>query len=62
MLNAGLAGFHSRRTAQGYDLILGVNFLGHYALARALLPLLESTARRFYAPGELVQPRVVCVR
>ncbi len=62
VLNAGLAGFHSRRSAQGFDLVLGVNFLGHYALARALLPLLERTARRFYAPDEAVQPRVVCLR
>ena len=62
ILNAGLAGFHSRRTAQGYDLVLGVNFLGHYALARALLPLLERTARRYYKPEESVQPRVVCLR
>lgn len=38
--------------------------MGHFALARALLPLMERTAERFYVgpEDEAVGPRVVCVR
>jgi len=61
ILNAGLAGFHRRKTVQGHDLVLGVNFLSHFALARALLPSLEATAREFYNPSDAFQPRVVCL-
>jgi NAD(P)-dependent dehydrogenase (short-subunit alcohol dehydrogenase family) len=30
ILNAGLAGFHKRRSAQGLDLVMGIIFLGHF--------------------------------
>lgn len=58
ILNAVLAGFHKRRSAQGLDLVMGINFLGHFALAKALLPSLEATAREFYKPSDIFQPRV----
>jgi len=38
---------------------MGINFLGHFALAKALLPSLETTAREFYEPSDAFQPRVV---
>ncbi len=38
--NAGLSAFSRRETAQGFELIFGVNHLGHFALTGQLLPLL----------------------
>ena len=34
------------RTAQGHEIHFGVNHLGHFALARAMLPLLRDAPRR----------------
>ncbi|VUC35350.1 unnamed protein product [Clonostachys rosea] len=43
--NAGvLAPPEGSKTSQGYELQLGVNCLGHFLLAKKLIPLLQSTA------------------
>ena len=34
----------TRRTEDGFELHMGINFVGHYALVRRLLPLLRKTA------------------
>ena len=39
--NAGVMAPPLQRSAQGFELQLGVNHLGHFALTQALLPLLE---------------------
>jgi NAD(P)-dependent dehydrogenase (short-subunit alcohol dehydrogenase family) len=31
------------RTPQGFDFVMGTNYLGHFLLARHLLPLLDAT-------------------
>jgi protochlorophyllide reductase len=41
--NAGLMAVDEARTADGFELQLGVNHLGHYALTNRLLPLLLAT-------------------
>lgn len=38
--NAGLLSTHRRLTCQGFELMLGVNYLGHYALTARLMPAL----------------------
>ena len=41
--NAGLMAVDQSRTADGFEMQLGVNHLGHFALTADLLPVLEST-------------------
>lgn len=41
--NAGVATPPESKTAQGYELQFGVNFLGHFALTGYLYPILKST-------------------
>ncbi len=41
--NAGVANLPESKTADGYELQFGVNFLGHFALTGYLYPLLEAT-------------------
>ncbi len=41
--NAGVATPPALKTAQGYELQFGVNFLGHFALTGRLYPLLKAT-------------------
>ncbi|MEN8161848.1 MAG: oxidoreductase [Myxococcota bacterium] len=41
--NAGLMMIPKRKTAQGFEMQLGVNHLGHFALTGQLLPLLQGT-------------------
>jgi NAD(P)-dependent dehydrogenase (short-subunit alcohol dehydrogenase family) len=41
--NAGLMMIPESRTAQGFEMQLGVNHLGHFALTGQLLPLLQAT-------------------
>ncbi|CAM9460744.1 unnamed protein product [Sphacelaria rigidula] len=48
--NAGL-GYSKVPTADGLDMVFGVNFVGHFALSLELMPLIESTP----------QARVVCL-
>jgi NAD(P)-dependent dehydrogenase (short-subunit alcohol dehydrogenase family) len=43
ILNAGVMVPPESRTKQGFELQFGVNHLGHFALAGALLPLVQST-------------------
>lgn len=43
--NAGLYTPRPEATAEGFDLALGVNFLSHFLLSAALLPLLEAAPR-----------------
>jgi NAD(P)-dependent dehydrogenase (short-subunit alcohol dehydrogenase family) len=43
ILNAGVMVPPESKTKQGFELQLGVNHLGHFALAGALLPLLQRT-------------------
>jgi len=42
--NAGVRGSPYRTTAEGYELQFGVNYLGHAALIRQMLPLLQKTS------------------
>ena len=42
--NAGVAMPPASKTAQGYELQFGVNFLGHFALTGRLYPLLKETS------------------
>jgi len=44
ILNAGVMVPPASKTAQGFELQLGVNHLGHFALTGALLPLVRATA------------------
>lgn len=41
--NAGVANLPESKTAEGYELQFGVNFLGHFALTGYLYPLLKKT-------------------
>jgi NAD(P)-dependent dehydrogenase (short-subunit alcohol dehydrogenase family) len=41
--NAGIMACPQGTTVDGFELQLGTNHLGHYAMARALLPLLQAT-------------------
>lgn len=41
--NAGVAGLPYRATADGFEMQLGTNHLGHFALTAALIPLLRAT-------------------
>ena len=34
-----------KRTSDGFEVHMGINFLGHYALTRRLLKLMRSTAK-----------------
>ncbi len=43
--NAGVMGIPEGRTEDGFEIQLGVNHLGHFALTAHLLPLLVSTSR-----------------
>lgn len=43
MNNAGVMAIPPARTADGFEMQLGVNHLGHFALTAALFPLLERT-------------------
>ena len=51
MANAGVMAAPERRTVDGFELHMGVNHLGHFALVGRLLPLLEAAT----------DPRVVVV-
>lgn len=42
--NAGVANLPESKTAEGYELQFGVNFLGHFALTGYLYPLLKKTS------------------
>lgn len=44
LLNAGVMIPPESKTAQGFELQFGVNHLGHFALTKPLLPLLQATA------------------
>jgi len=44
ILNAGVMIPPESKTAQGFELQFGVNHLGHFALTKPLLPLLQATA------------------
>ena len=48
----------TRRTEDGFELQMGINFAGHYALVRRLLPLLRQTAAEVSPDGDV---RVVAV-
>ena len=41
--NAGLIAINENRTADGFEMQFGVNYLAHFALTSALMPLLLST-------------------
>lgn len=67
--NAGLMGIPEARTEDGFEMQLGVNHLGHYALTARLLPLLAlipgsrivtvtSTARHFGRPVDPANPHL----
>lgn len=67
--NAGVMGIPERRTIDGFEMQLGVNHLGHYALTARLLPLLvatpgsrvvgiTSTARHFGRPVDPDDPHL----
>jgi NAD(P)-dependent dehydrogenase (short-subunit alcohol dehydrogenase family) len=43
--NAGVMATPQRTTAQGFELQVGTNHLGHHALTRLLLPLMDSDGR-----------------
>ncbi|WIB62271.1 SDR family NAD(P)-dependent oxidoreductase [Curtobacterium sp. MCBD17_040] len=52
--NAGVVGSRrERRTAQGIELQIGTNHLGHFALTAQVLPLLERTAGRVVHVGSI---------
>jgi NAD(P)-dependent dehydrogenase (short-subunit alcohol dehydrogenase family) len=51
--NAGLAGKHGL-TRDGFELIFGVNHLGHFALTESLKPRLLDSAARRSAPARVV--------
>jgi NAD(P)-dependent dehydrogenase (short-subunit alcohol dehydrogenase family) len=42
--NAGIMGVPQGQTAQGFELQVGTNHLGHFALVQALLPVLQASA------------------
>lgn len=44
--NAGVMACPERRTVEGHELQFGVNYLGHWILARALLPGLRAAAEK----------------
>lgn len=45
MCNAGIMGVPQGKTPQGFELQVGTNHLGHFALVTGLLPLLQAPAR-----------------
>ena len=48
VLNAGvMMAPYEPRTADGFDMQMGTNHLGHYLFTRLLVPLLKSTAREY---------------
>ena len=67
--NAGVMAIPERKTADGFEMQLGTNHLGHYALTSHLLPLLvktpgsrviavTSTARHFGRPVDPANPHL----
>ena len=42
--NAGVMATPYAKTKQGFEMQIGINYLGHYALTGLLLPLLQSTS------------------
>jgi NAD(P)-dependent dehydrogenase (short-subunit alcohol dehydrogenase family) len=60
--NAGLMGVDRTETADGFEMQIGVNHLGHFALAARLMPLVLATpasrvvsmSSTFYRPGRVV--------
>ena len=38
---------------------MGINFLGHFALIKALLPCLETTGKQYYQLQDSHQPRII---
>ena len=67
--NAGVMALPERRTADGFEMQLGTNHLGHYVLTSLLLPLLvatpgsrvvnvTSTARHFGRPVDPANPHM----
>ena len=50
---AGDRGVRARTTADGHELFWGTNFLGHYALVAALLPLLSASKGRCVLVGSI---------
>ncbi len=54
MNNAGVVGSHEQRsTAQGHELQVGTNHLGHFALTARVLPLVERRAGRVVHLGSI---------
>ena len=43
--NAGIAGTHTGKTVEGYELIFGTNHLGHFLLTNLLLPSVMDNGR-----------------
>ena len=59
--NAGIisVGKHRRTTAQGHELAVGTNHLGHFALIGAAMPALERTpASRIISTGSYITGRI----
>jgi NAD(P)-dependent dehydrogenase (short-subunit alcohol dehydrogenase family) len=52
--NAGVMACPERRTADGHELQFGVNFLGHWYLATALLPALQRGAQEIGEAARIV--------
>jgi retinol dehydrogenase-12 len=59
MLNAGIMAVPEGVTRQGYEVQFGVNHLGHFLLAKLLLPTLLSTAQSTSLAGSASDVRIV---
>lgn len=60
VLNAGMqAASIERRSADGYELTFAVNHLGHYLLARLLVPLMADCSRLVITTSETHDPAVI---
>lgn len=58
LCNAGLMALPSREvTADGFEMQFGVNFLGHFALAGQLAPMIEDTGGRFVTVSSIAHRR-----